>query len=868
VSVWQRLAAVVRRRRLDTELDEELSAHIELAVDDYVRSGMKPDEARRAAMAALGGMAAAREIHREARGIPFMETIWQDIKYSIRTLRRDAGLAVFAVLIAGLGVGATATVFSVVHAILLRGLPVADSDRLAFIANNNGPGLSSRTIQVGYLQELQAHAQSFSEIGGYFSFYGIGDWKMTGTGEPERLTGVPVTGNFFRVLGVDVQMGRQFTDAETKIGGPRAVILTHPFWERRMNADPNIVGKALTLNNESVTVAGVLPAAFDFAALFVPGQKIDVFIPFPLAPETHRQGNTMSLVGRLKPGVTAAAAHSELLIQAKRISGEHGDWNRFNPKVTDLREYISGGFRPAMMLLSGAVGLVLLIVCANLSNLLLARAASRQKEIAIRSALGAGRGRLIRQMLVESLLLSSAGAVLGVALAFGGTRLLANLNTSVALLTQVRLDWTVAGFALGIAMLTGVGFGLMPALRVSGLRSSDRGSSSGRDHARLRGALVMVEVALACLLLAGSGLLVRSFLRVMDVDLGFRPEQAVAVRIDPGRRFANTEERIAYFQDALRRIGTAPGVEKAGLSDSLPLGRNRTWGAAAKGVVYTEKTYPFAYVRIVSHGYFGSMGIPIRKGRDFAAGDGATGKQVIIINESMAKSLWPGEDPIGKIMRTDQPDREVIGVVQDLRHLALEQASGSEMYLPMWQTRDYSTVDLVVRGSGRQKDIEAAVRTELRAIDPTLPLTTFRTIQGIVDQSVSPRRLLAILLTGFAVFAVILASLGIYGVISYSVTQRRKEMGIRMALGATAGTLRGQVVGQTLRLTLGGLAVGLGASWILLRSLQGMLYGVTASDPVTFGGALLVLTSVALLAGYLPARRAAALNPVEALRTE
>ncbi|MBI2687953.1 MAG: ABC transporter permease [Acidobacteria bacterium] len=868
----KKLLALFRRSNLDSELNEELDAHLEMAVADNQRKGMSTQEARRAALASLGGVAAARETHREARGLPPLETLLQDVKFSLRTLRRDAGMAVFAILISGLGVGACATVFSVVHTLLMRD-PLPGMDRLVWMQNNTGPGLSARTTQVGYLQEVQRSAKSFSEAAGFFAFYSLGDLKLTGTGEPERLTGVPVTGNFFRVLGVETQLGRQFTAEEAQVNGPRAVIMGHAFWKTRMNSDPGVIGRTLTLNEQPVTVVGVLPAYFDFAAIFAPGQKIDVFVPFPLAEQTNRFGNTLSLVARLNPGVTAPAAHAEMEVSARRWRDEHKNWNDFVPRVISMRDYISGNIRGAMMLLSGAVGLVMLIVCANLSNLLLARANARQKEIAIRAALGAGRGRLIRQMLVESSLLSGAGALFGLVLAVGATRFLASLDAKVPMLAQVTLDWTAVAFTIAVAALTGIGFGFVPALRgsmmelQSAMKAGDRGSSAGREHARIRGTLVVSEVALACLLLVGTGLLIRSFLRVLDVNLGFQPEHALAVRIDPGRRFPNISERNAYYRTALENVKAQTGIEAAGLTDVLPLGTNRSWGSGNVGKTYERGKYPLAYVRIVSDGYFKSMGIALIAGRDFGPGDTPSSERAIIINETMAKRQWPGENPIGQKVRADG-ERVVVGIVHDVRHLALEQDGGSEMYIPMWQTTDFPLADLVVRGNLAQRDMEAAIRGQLRAQDPTLPVTVFRTLQGIVDRSVSPRRLIVMLLATFAGFAVILASLGIYGVISYSVTQRKKEMGIRMALGASGGAIRLEVLLQTLRLAAIGLGLGLAASWTLTRMIAGMLFGIEPGDPMTFGGALLMLASVALLAGFVPAQRASQLNPVEALRTE
>lgn len=867
------LGAAFRRREMDADMDAEFASHLEMAAADFEKQGLSPAEASREALAALGGTSAAREQHRDSRSLPLVETIAQDLRYGFRTLRRDAGLALFAILITGLGVGASATVFSVVQTVLLRELPFQNPERLTWIANDNGPGLSSRTIQVDHLLDMRKLTRSFSEIGAYFAFYGTGDMQMTGQGEPERLTAVPVTGNFFHTLGVEVQIGRQFTEAETQINGPGAVILTHEFWKNRMNANPAVVGTALTLNNNTFTIAGVLPASFDFSAAFAPGQKIDVFRPFPLSPETNRQGNTLSVVGRLKPAVTPAGAQAELQVFATQMTREHPERNEIHLRLTPLRESISGSVKTAMWVLCGAIGLVMLIVCANLSNLLLARATSREKEIAIRAALGAGRARLIRQMLTESLLLSGAGGLLGLALAAAGTRVIAGLETKIPLLNTVQLDWTVAAFALFLAMGTGIAFGLLPALRVSGfglhgsMQASSRGTSAGREHAWLRGALVAGEVALACLLLVGTGLLIRSFLRLLEVDLGFKPEQALTVRIDTRRRFEDRAARNAYYRDALTRIAAIPGVESAGLTDNLPYGTNRSWGAGAKGKVYTRGNYPDAFVRVVTDGYIRSMGIPLRRGRDIAPSDQTSDKRVILINETLARSLWPGEDPIGKVMRADG-EREVIGVVGDVRHLTLEQGSGNEMYIPFWQSGDYSSINLVLRGTGTAQDIEARVRQQLRAMDPNLPIPPFRPLQGIVDSSMSPRRLIVISMTAFAGFALLLASLGIYGVISYSVAQRQKELGIRMALGASASALRRGILLQTLRLAATGMTAGLLASLAGVRLLTGLLYGIEPSDPPTFALALLALAAVALAAGYFPARRASRLSPVEALRLD
>jgi predicted permease len=869
-----RISSFFRKRELDREFDAELATHLEMAIEDNLKQGMSAEEARRRAMIRLGGMGATIELHKESRGLPALDTILQDVRYSIRTLRRDAGLATFAILIIGLGVGASSTVFSVVNALLLRPLPFEDPERLAWIANSTVEGLSGSTVQVAHLQDLRAQSRSFTDVAAYCPFYNVGDNKLIGAGEPERLTGAPVTENFFQLLGARPQLGRLFTAEECRWNGPQAVLLSHHLWERRFASDPGVVGRTITLNDAPVTVVGVLPASFDFATVFAPGSRVDLYRPFPLSEQTNRWGNTLSLVGRLKPGVTVEAARAEVKTLAERSSRDHPERNTFRPLVSALHEHVSGQLRSAMFVLACAVGLVMMIVCANLSNLLLARAATREKEIAIRAALGAGRGRLIRQMLTESLTLSLCGAAVGLPLAVGGTRLLSQLDAvRIPLLEQVRVDAGALGFTLLSAVLTGVLFGLVPAIRASSfslqasLKENGRGSSHGKRHGWIRNALVVCEVAFACVLLVGAGLLIRSFLRVLDVDLGFQPRSAGALRIDPGPQYSTQALRNSYFDEALRRAGSAPGVEAAGLTDALPLGSNRSWSVTARGKTYERGKYPEAFVRIVSDGYLRAMGIPLRAGRDFSAADNPSSPRVIIINETLARALWPGEDPLGKIMSADG-ERQVIGVVRDVRHLALEKESGGEMYLPIRQTNDYSSVTLVARGAHSLAGLASGVREALRPIDPNLPANEFRAIQGLVDRSVSPRRLMVLLLAGFAGFALILASLGIYGVISYSVGQRKQEMGIRMALGALPGDLRRRVLTQTLKLAAIGMALGLAASWLLGRTLRGLLFGVTPSDPMTFAAALVLLMAVAALAGYLPARRASRLDPVEALRAE
>ncbi len=565
-------------------------------------------------------------------------------------------------------------------------------------------------------------------------------------------------------------------------------------------------------------------------------------------------------------------AQAEIKILAAQISHAHPERNDFEGKLTPLAEHVSGRIRPALLVLICAVGVVMLIVCANLSNLLLARTAARQKEIAIRTALGAGRGRLIRQMLTEGLTLSCCGAVLGVILAAGGTRILTSLEgLSIPLLGNVRTDVTALAFCLAAAVLTGVVFGLAPALQVPAmalhdvLKDTTRGSTAGKSRNWIRSALVVSEIAFACVLLVSAGLLVRSFLRVLDVSLGFQPEHAATVRVDPDARYSTQAQQNAYFDDVLRRVRDTVGIDAAGLTDALPLGRNRSWGAPAKGQVYPPGKFPDAFVRIVSDGYLKAMGVALVAGRDFSERDVPSSGPVIVINQTMARTLWPGQNALGQIMRACG-EREVVGVVGDVRHLALEQGSGMEMYLPMRQCNDISSLDLVVRSSLPPAELAASVRAALKPIAPNLPGKEFRTVQQLVDKAVSPRRFVVALLGGFALFALLLASLGIYGVVSYGVTQRTQEIGIRMALGASASGLQAGIIVQTLGLAAVGMLIGAIASGLLARALGGLLFGVTATDPLTFLGMPMVLALVAAMAGYLPARRAARMDPSIALR--
>jgi predicted permease len=858
-------------RKRDVDLERELEADLELEEEEQRERGLSAEEAHYAARRAFGNTTLIREQTRAAWSWVWIESLLRDLGYGIRGMRRNAGSTVFAILIIGLGIGGASTVFSVVNALLLRPLPFRDPGQLVFISN--GENYSTQAEQYS---DLRNQNRSFSDLAGWSAFYRAGDNELTGNGEPERLTSVPVTQNLFPLLGVELALGRSFTreECQGKYSAPPAMLLSYSFWHRRLASDPNVVGKKLTLNDQQVTVVGVLPASFDFASIFAPGNPIDVFIPWPLTDAKKPQGNTMSIVGRLKPGATIAGAQAEFNVLAKQPDSQHPERNPIHPSLVPLEEHVSGQVRPALVVLMCAVGVVMLIVCANLSHLQMARMGTRQKEMAIRAALGAGRFRLLRQVLTESVTLSCCGAALGLLLAVVGTRELAHLNTfNLPLLESVRVDRTTLVFTLLATGATGVLFGLAPALQVlacklrEGLQDGGRGWSGSRRHGWFRDGLAVSQFALACLLLVGAALLIQSFLRALDVNLGFQPERAAALRIDPSFQVSSAAQQNSFIDDVLHRARSAPGITAAGITDVLPLGGDRSWQVSGKGQVYEKDQYPEAFIRVVSDGYFEALQIPLKSGRELTESDRASSEPVVVVNETLARTLWPGQDPIGQVM-TQDGGRRVVGVVGDVHHGGPERSGGSEMYLPMRQTGDYPAMQLVVRTVLPPDSLAASIRAVLRPIDPNLPVKDFQTLQELVDKGMSPRRFLVILLSGFAAFALLLASLGIYALISYSVSERTKEIGMRMALGASSGVVQRDVLAKTLRLALAGVALGTVGSFALSKWIESLLFGTTTTNPAVFSGVVLLLCAVALMAAYAPARRASRIDPMEALRTE
>jgi predicted permease len=888
IPFWRRYARLLGADPA-ADVKDELRFHLETKTDDLIRRGLRPDAARLEAERQFGDIRTVQHIgeqlgetmERQRRFKDFLIECDRDVRYTLRNLRNNPGFAAVAILVLALGIGVNVAVFSVVNTLLLRPLPFADSQRLVWFTGGKSladkvratAGLSGQTYTVDAYEEFKRNNQSFQAVTTYQTFYSSIQYKLTGSGEPRELGAVEVADNFFSTLGVQPAMGRDFTREECQKGGPPAALLSYYFWKNQFDGDPAIVGKTVTVNGKPVTVVGVLPASFDFGSVFAPGMKVDLFVP-AVMDFWRTWGNTLAIVGRLKPGLSVAQAQDEADRLFPHLKVVHPDWYEdYASDLTTLKDHVSGKLRRSLVVLWFAVGVILLIVCVNLSNLQLSRAAARGKELAMRRALGASRGRLIRQLLTESLVLSIAGAVLGLCFAFAIVFYIAHQGSiTLPLLASIRVDGASLGWTLTIAVTAGVLFGVAPALKMSvgniqhALKDNASGMGAGRSHERFRATLVVSEIALACVLLVGAGLLLRSFLRVLDVDLGFQPSHAASMQVDyeDGGKLAT---RGVILQEMLRRVSALPGVESAGIADMLPLDRNRSWGLVAVGGDSSKDRDASALVYLVTPGYIPTLGMHLREGRDFAWNDTPDSQHVIIINQAAARREWPGQDPIGKMAYgIEKNPVRVIGVIADVRESSLEVASSPEVYIPMTQNADAEGATLVVRTLVAPASLASSILVTLRTLNPGQPATEFRPLQSLVDHAVSPRRFFALLVTIFAGLGVLLAALGIYGVISYSVTQKTQEIGVRMALGATTGRVMRDVLANTLRLTLAGIVLGTAASLAVGRLIGSLLYSTSPWDAQTFLGMVLALVAVALVSGYFPARRASRVSPMTALR--
>ena len=798
----------------------------------------------------------------------------QDLRYALRAVRRDPMFFVFATAIIALGVGASTAVFSVTSPLLLQPLPFHEPERLVLIEHDGeGGGLSAVTSRTGNLRDIRERARSFDGLAGFNAFFEQRSYNLVGAGEPERLVAVDVTNDFLDVLGVEPVLGRNFDAEEGRWDGPAAVILTHGFWQRRFAGDPGIVGTSLTLNDRPWQVIGVLPPSFDFSSVFSPTIPVDFLRAWPIGEETDRQGNTTTIVGRLRPGVSVEVAQAELESILQALAAEDPNRWGLGARSSHLQERIARPFRAGMLLLAAAAGLVMLIVCLNLSNMLLARSPRRRREMAVRRSLGATAGRLVRQLVLESLLVSFAGAVLGVGIALAATRFVAGTQgLDIPMLSTVGVDGAALLFTAAVALVAGIAVGVVPALQAAGGDASEafggtsRGSSAGRRGRRLRELLVVGEVAMACVLLVLGGLVMRSFQRVMDVELGFEARNALAWQVRTTRPFDTLPEVVAFYDEVVSAVEAVPGVETAGLIDALPLGRHRTWGTRVIGIDYEEDEGHGFFPHIVDPRYLDAMGIPLVEGRNFTADDTQESAWVALVNETATRQMFPDGQAIGRAIRMWYGEVEIVGVVADVKHEGLDLSAGNEIYFPMAQVWDFNTLDLVVRSELPPTVIAPSVAAAIETVDPQMPTEDYRSLEAVVERSVSPRRFTLQLLGTFALTALLLAALGIYGVLSYSVTERLPEIGIRMALGESAGEVRRRVVGRTMLLAVAGIVIGTVASITATRYIASLLYGVEPTDPSTFLAMIAILLATAAVSGLVPAIRASRTDSAEALR--
>ena len=877
------------------DVKEEIGFHLAAKTEELIRQGWTSDAARKEAERQFGdlrevqriGQQIGKKADRRKRFQDYWSDLIHDIRYTFRTLHRDPGFAVVSIVILAVAIGANIAVFSVVNTLLLRPLPFPHANELVWIAPPpTSCGWSCATYSADAYEEFRAESRVYQDVTGYEAFTTPENFRLTGRGEPVPATGMEVIGNFFQVLGVQPAMGRLFTAQEARVGlvpdstGASVVLLSNAYWRRQFHSDTAIIGQPIELNGAPVTVVGVLPENFDYGAVFAPGSKVDFFVPLNLDSE-RMWGNIVTLVGRLKPDVTVAQAVDD----ANRVAPDiyfntkypqtRGQY-KGNLVPVPLKDYVSGKLRRSLIALWLAVGTILLIAGVNLSNLLLARASARAKEFAVRGALGAGRGRIVRQLLMESLVLSGAGAAVGLALAAALIRWLAHEESlALPLLSTLRIDGEALAWTVSIAMLTALIFGLLPGLRMASgnlqgvLKDSGAGAGLGRHHERIRSVLVITEIALACVLLVSAGLLLRSFTKVLQVDLGFQPDQAASMNVayddSAPTREASIARRSEIFQEILARVGAIPGVQAVGISDYLPLGPNRSWDTPLpKGKVFVPGELPEPLVYVITPGFIRAMAIPLR-GRDFTWADGPKSERVIIINASMARRFWPGEDPVGKILMRGDEEDHVVGVVDDVHEESVESNVGAQVYYPAIQ-QGPSRAQLVVRSSLPPAALAPTILRALRELNPNQPAVEFRPIRTIVDHAVSPRRFFMLLVAAFAGIGLLLATLGIYGVISYSVARQTQEIGVRMALGATAGRVQRQVLANTLRLTIFGITLGALIAIVVAKAIASLLFATSPWDLPSFVGMAIALLLVALVSGYVPARRASGINPMEALR--
>jgi len=889
-----RLRSLFRKDRVEQELSEELRLHLERLIEEKVAQGMTSEEARYAALRELGGVEQIKEECRDMRRVNYIENLVQDVRYGVRMLRRNPGFAATAILTLALGIGATTAIFSVVDTVMFKPLPFPTADRLVRI--RSVIAATGHGAVASYPDFLDWRARN--HVLESMAVFRTNDFTLIGPREPLHLQGAVVSAQLFSLLGVTPALGRVFLPEEDNpaaASGTDPVILSYSLWQREFGADASVLGHAIRLGDQPFTVVGVMPPAFQYPMLLArsgdQGERVALWTTIavdarggPSAMAAQRGAHYLDVVGLLKPGVKLQQAQAELAAIASALNKQHPENKPRTVGIVPEVEALIGPLRTPLLVLLGAVGCVLLIVCVNVANLLLARATARHKEMALRAALGASRRRAIRQLLTESVGLGLLGGGLGLALAVASLRILVRLiPADIPRLTGVGLDGRLLGFALLISLAAGILFGLAPALRAAkmslteSLNETGRGSGSGgKERSGLRGALVVSEVALAVVLLLGAGLLIQSFLRLIRVDPGFDPHHVLTFQLDTpaGKQGAQVP---AFFRDVVAKMSALPGVSSASAVASLPLtGDNISSSIEIEGEPTPMGSRPSADFNAVEPNYFRTLGISLVAGRDFTERDVSKSTPVVIVNRTLVRRFFPNQDPIGKHVRPgigngyspgEPPMREIVGVIGDVKQSDLGSEAAPEVYAPLAQS-PFDTMLLVVRTANDPSSLVEAARRQVASLDRNTPLYHVEPLDQHFSESVAVPRFISVLLGGFAGLALLLACLGIYGVIAYIVVRRTHEIGIRMALGAQKADVLRTVIGEGLRPALAGVVIGIIGALKLTRLLSSLLYGVKPTDPVTFAAVSLILTGVALLASYIPARRATKVDPMVALRHE
>lgn len=874
-----RLRGLFTARRLDDDFDREVEGHLAMLTEDNIRLGLTPDEAHRAAVTRFGGPVQIKEQQRRDRSLPFIETTLQDIRYGLRALRKNPVYALVAVATLAVGIGAGTAVFSIAGAVLLRPLPYTDPDALIRIFETNPLKNWTRNIAApANYADWKAQNTVFTDIAAYEAFNNKGgggqDVFLTGYGEPQALKALGVTGNLFHVLGAAPLMGRTLTDDETFEGKARVAVLSYGIWQTAFAGDPGIVGRTVTLSGRTYDVVGVMPREF-----FFPARDVQVWLPVAYQPSvftSSRRPHWLRVVARRRPGVSLEHARQEMDAIARGLERQYPDTNtQMGVRLENFHDSLAFEQRPALLMLSGAVGLLFLIVCVNIANLQLGRAAARARELAIRRALGAGRGRLVRQLFTESLVISAIGGALGVLIAaFARAALLQLSPTAIPPFADVRFDRSVVLFAVALTLVAPIVFALVPALRSAAAgRLNERAEAASADTRLLRHVLIGAEVALSIVLVVGAALLVRSLMRLQAVDPGFEPASVVAFDVTlPPARYPNNVDRLRAFAALDRRLREQPGVQAAGATSTLAL-RGYTW----TGDAWVEGRDQTDYERELRHksvtpDYFRTMGIRLLAGRMLDERDSLDQPWVTLVNLALVKKYFHGADAVGKRITFGRPTDKprwvtIVGVVADEQQDAMDKAPQPQVYQTIRQMMQ-NPMTFVVRSTLDRATVVAAARREVQAVDRDLAPTSVATLEAVVNESMGDHRFRTALLSAFAGVALFLAALGIYGVLAYFVSQRSRELGIRLALGATPGALFGMVVWQGMRPVAAGAVVGLAGAVALTTLMQSLLFGVAALDPPAYAVAALALATIALAACAVPALRATRVDPLVALRDE